>query len=462
LVERPIARIALVLLFTAFVVTGEASFAGPIVVAWDPSPDPQVVGYRVFVGTAPGIYTETFDVDALTTSFQYGPKEARVYYFAVSSYAAGSVVGVRSAEVSSFGSPTGGIGFPDPGGPGAAPDADSYWRSLWASAAAPMSLSPQAAREPAPTECSDASGSRCEPVHTLLTSPAPITSPAATNDGRLFFIESGRRLQVMTSDALVGHTVLAADNPAVTLTHVVVDPAFAETGVLYLGEIETTGNGSRQFRVVRYRVQENAAGERVTLVHGIPLTASGEPHLAIDTRRRLHISVPSAAISGAESLVLRLNTDGTVPPDNPGGSPVVAKHPGALAAIAWVSDRLWLFHQHSGTADSNAGRGLASARARAALRDSEQGRALVDVVAFTARELADGSRELLALRSDGTFSRTPIDVDGVAGLTRTLAVDRRGVFGGMTTDPQGVAYVAVTNRSLRGVTSSILRIGPPR
>ncbi len=424
--DRPIARIALVL-FTACVLTGDTSFAGPIVVAWDRSPDPRVVGYRVFVGTTPGVYTETFDVDALTTSFQYDPKYARIYYFAVSSYATGPVIGRRSTEVASFGSPPPRFGPDSP--LGEAPDPDTYWRSLWESAVWPMSAQPQAAREP---------------VQTLLTSPAPITSPAATNDGRLFFIESGRRLQVMTSDALVNNTVLAANDPAVLLTQVVVDPAFAETGLLYLGEIETTLNGSREFRIVRYRVHENAAGERVTIVHGLPLPASGEPHLAIDTRRRLHISIPAAAMSGARSLVLRLNADGTVPPDNPGGSPVVAEHPGTLAAIAWVSDRLWLFHQRSGIAGSNAGRGL------------------MDVVSFAARELAGGSRELLALTSDGTLSRTPIDRSGLAGPTSTLAVSQGGVLGGMTTDAHGVTYVAVTNRSLRGVTSSILQIGPDR
>ena len=424
--DRPIGRIALVLLFTAFVLTGDTSFAGPIVVAWDPSRDPRVVGYRVFVGTTPGTYTETFDVDALTTSFRYEPKQARIYYFAVSSYATGPVIGRRSAEVSSFGSPPAGSG---PNSTGEAPDPDSYWKSLWESAVWPMSA--QAAREPVT-------------VRTLMTSLAPITSPAATNDGRLFFIESGRRLQVMTSDALAGSTVLAANDPAVMLTQVVVDPAFAETGVLYLGEIETTPNGSREFRIVRYRVQENAAGERVTIVHGIPLPASGEPQLAIDTRRRLHITVPAAAMSGGRSLVLRLNADGTVPPENPGGSPVVAEHPGTLTAIAWVSDRLWLFHQQSGILDSSAGRGLR------------------DVVSFAGRELAGGSRELLALTSDGTFSRTPIDGSGQAGPTRNLAVSRSGVFGGMTTDPDGVTYVAVTNHSLRGATSSILQIGPGR
>jgi hypothetical protein len=61
--------------------------AGSITVAWDPNPEPDVIGYRVFVGTSPGSYSETFDVSATLTTFTTAAKNGVRYYFAVAAQA---------------------------------------------------------------------------------------------------------------------------------------------------------------------------------------------------------------------------------------------------------------------------------------------------------------------------------------------------------------------------------------
>ena len=74
--------------------------AGGLTLMWDPSSDPSVAGYVVYVGTQSGAYQNTYDVGSATGfSFTSGTPGQR-YYFAVASYAAGPVIGLRSAEVS--------------------------------------------------------------------------------------------------------------------------------------------------------------------------------------------------------------------------------------------------------------------------------------------------------------------------------------------------------------------------
>ena len=93
----------------------------PVTLAWDANTEPTVIGYRVYVGTAPSVYTETFDA-GYTTSFTYRTGIAgQRYYFAVAAYSAGPLEGTRSSEVStvvaSAGEPSGvgGGGLPGEG-----------------------------------------------------------------------------------------------------------------------------------------------------------------------------------------------------------------------------------------------------------------------------------------------------------------------------------------------------------
>ena len=86
--------------FVAGIVVADSASAGSITVAWDPNPEPDVIGYRVFVGTSPGTYAETFDVSATLTAFTYTTATDGVrYYFAVAAQA-GEMIGPSSAEVS--------------------------------------------------------------------------------------------------------------------------------------------------------------------------------------------------------------------------------------------------------------------------------------------------------------------------------------------------------------------------
>src|SRR5688572_1294940 len=86
--------------------TAQEGETGSITLLWDSSPDPEVVGYRVYIGTGSGVYSETVDVGAYQTSFVFTrASEGQPYYFAVASLATGSIVGPRSPEVVGIGGP---------------------------------------------------------------------------------------------------------------------------------------------------------------------------------------------------------------------------------------------------------------------------------------------------------------------------------------------------------------------
>jgi hypothetical protein len=64
-----------------------------VTLAWDPSPDATVVGYKVHYGGARGVYTSTRDVGKVTSASITGLVEGATYYFAATAY---NAVGLES------------------------------------------------------------------------------------------------------------------------------------------------------------------------------------------------------------------------------------------------------------------------------------------------------------------------------------------------------------------------------
>ena len=60
------------------------------------SPEPEVVGYIVHIGSEPGVYTKRVDVGNTTTYVLTTAVSGQQYCFAVSAYVAGPVEGARS------------------------------------------------------------------------------------------------------------------------------------------------------------------------------------------------------------------------------------------------------------------------------------------------------------------------------------------------------------------------------
>jgi len=85
-----------------------AQAAQSVTLAWSPSSDSSVVGYRVHYGTSSGHYTTTIDVGNLTTATISNLTAGGTFYFVVTAYNASGVDSAPTNETSavSTGSPT--------------------------------------------------------------------------------------------------------------------------------------------------------------------------------------------------------------------------------------------------------------------------------------------------------------------------------------------------------------------
>jgi hypothetical protein len=95
-------RVAIVLLICVAALLGLGvvdAAARPITVAWDPSPDTTVTGYRVYWAAQPGAYNETDFVDVGDSLTWIGDLPGDQYYFAVRAYDADGKLGAFSLEV---------------------------------------------------------------------------------------------------------------------------------------------------------------------------------------------------------------------------------------------------------------------------------------------------------------------------------------------------------------------------
>ena len=85
----------------AFLLTmaARSAAADTLTLMWDRSPDLNVAGYLVYVGTQSGNYGSAYDVGN-STSFAYSSAApGQAYYFAVAAYFPGPIIGTKSTEV---------------------------------------------------------------------------------------------------------------------------------------------------------------------------------------------------------------------------------------------------------------------------------------------------------------------------------------------------------------------------
>jgi hypothetical protein len=75
-----------ILLFFILSLLVSAAHAGDVTVAWDPNPEPDVAGYKIYYGTSPGSYSSFVNAGNITSMVISGLTAGATYYFAAVAY----------------------------------------------------------------------------------------------------------------------------------------------------------------------------------------------------------------------------------------------------------------------------------------------------------------------------------------------------------------------------------------
>ncbi len=287
-----------------------------ITVAWDPSADAGVVGYAVYVGTAPGNYDKVFIVRNRTYFTYADAVPDRRYYFAVVAYTE-SLVSTPSQEVSGYGQST-----------PALPVSDGL-----AIQNSPSALAALKAARP------------LDGTTIIASTEGSIGALGAIGDGRVLIVEDGRRICVFDGHTVASNGALEASR-SITFIGIAVDPRVEQRSRIYVAETERDGDGTRELRIVRYRELQNTLGEPAVIVAGIHLPETGDAPFTVDSYGRIFVAVPSFAADANSSVavVLGFESDGSALRFNRAGSPIVSSAPSSPTGIAWddQAEQLWL------------------------------------------------------------------------------------------------------------------------
>ncbi len=184
-----------------------------------------------------------------------------------------------------------------------------------------------------------------------------------SRDGRLYFTERSGNLRVIENGILNPEPVYTFGYPFTSigeggLMGLALDREFLSNGFVYL-MYTFEENGTVYNRVVRMHIEDNTASEEVILLDRIP---GGSIHnggrIKIGPDGYLYITTGDAGMRGlaqdVNSLagkILRIETDGSIPPDNPfPGSPVYSLGLRNPQGLAWNERKVLYASDHGETA----------------------------------------------------------------------------------------------------------------
>jgi glucose/arabinose dehydrogenase len=280
-------------------------------------------------------------------------------------------------------------------------------------------------------------------------------------DGRLFIAERAGRIrifrdgQVQPAPAALMDDVLATERRG--LLAIAVSPDYQATKHVFA--VYTTPAG---FRVARFRTVGDTLGDRAILLDGVaaPLARPGA-FVRFGPDGKLYVGLDDAGdpaqagdIGSFNGKVLRMNADGTTPPDQAGGTPVYALNVSAPRGFDWGEERtLWIAQETAAGGElwavvpggSGTTRGALVARYRLPAGTGPAGATfyrgdLIPELTGNLLVAADEGRSILRLKLDrGAPHR-------IAASERLLA-DAFGGVRAIAVGPEGVIYFC-TDRAL--------------
>jgi hypothetical protein len=162
------------------------------------------------------------------------------------------------------------------------------------------------ARPPAaPTirACTGETGHDCYRSRRLVALEAPLSSPVTLDPSRTMFVESGRVVRILADGLLVRDPALILA-PNQQVLEVAVDPAFAQTRLVYMALVETAADEAKSVLIARFREVQNRLGEQA-VISTIPLAPGEDPRATFDADNQVYVAVGGT--------LHRLTSDGLTP-----------------------------------------------------------------------------------------------------------------------------------------------------
>ncbi len=188
-------------------------------------------------------------------------------------------------------------------------------------------------------------------------------------DDSILFTERPGRIRLINSNGnLMASPVLeiaeVASRGEGGLLGLTLHPDFAENGFVYVYYTYQESNGLAN-KVVRYVMRDNSLHEPETIIEGIPGASihdggridfgpDGLLYIATGDASRSELAQDTQSLAGK---ILRLDADGSIPPDNPfGASPVYSYGHRNPQGLAWDSEYVLWATEHGSSATDEVNR----------------------------------------------------------------------------------------------------------
>ncbi|HEX8370241.1 MAG TPA: PQQ-dependent sugar dehydrogenase [Pyrinomonadaceae bacterium] len=166
-------------------------------------------------------------------------------------------------------------------------------------------------------------------VETVATNLEVVWSIVFAPDGRIFLTERPGRVRVIDKNGLIVQPFFTVPEVEPSgesgLMGMTLHPDFTQNRFVYLAYAYRDGKGEQRVRVARYRETGETLSEAKTIIENIPASRyHAGTRLRFGPDGKLYITTGDATnqseaqkLSTLAGKTLRLNDDGSVPPDNP-------------------------------------------------------------------------------------------------------------------------------------------------
>jgi hypothetical protein len=204
--------------------------------------------------------------------------------------------------------------------------------------------------------CAERDPSTCFQIDTIAEGLSDAEGLAVLPDGRVVWIQAGRRLLILhDGEAVVAYDAADHRDLDARIVGLAVDPAFASSRLVYAALVTPDTSDTGTLSVVRLREVADTFGEAAIVVPGVPVATVGRTAVTIGADGYLYVATPAGdrvRHTPDAGMVLRFDSAGAAAGIARLATPVLSAGTASPGALTWDHTRLWLTARHERTADA--------------------------------------------------------------------------------------------------------------